>query len=98
MRKALECSKSLSVIRNHGDFELLLSRCTIETHTFMAAWGEFALMLEDVAAITRLSLVEDKNAMAIVLEGHDEMTLQLLTSTLSSSKTSDHLYVIDPIF
>lgn len=29
-------------------------------------------MLEDVAAITRLALVGDKNAMAIVLEGQDE--------------------------
>lgn len=45
-------------------------------------------MLEDLAAITRLSLFGDMNAMGIVLTGEDERTMQLLNSTLSSSKTS----------
>lgn len=52
----------------------------------MAIYEEFTPMLEDVVAITISSLFGDKNAIGIVLKGEDEMTLQLLTIVLSSSK------------
>lgn len=43
LRKALECSKSLSIIKNHGDLELLILRWSVENPTSVAAGGEFGL-------------------------------------------------------
>lgn len=41
IRKAL-LSTSLSVTKSYADFELLVSRWSVATHTFISVWGEFA--------------------------------------------------------
>lgn len=87
-KTTLECSKSLCIIRNHGDLELLISRWNTQTHTFMAAWGEFVPSLEDVVVIARLPVFEDRKAMVVVLKGEDKEMLQFLTSALLSLRTS----------
>lgn len=59
IRKALECLKSLSVIRNHSDLGHLISSWS-KTHTFVVPWGEFTPTLEDVVVITRLRIFGDQ--------------------------------------
>lgn len=39
--------------------EFLVSRLSIESHTFIAAWDEFCLILEDVVFLTGLPLFEE---------------------------------------
>lgn len=54
IRMALEMLKSLSMLINHNDLELLLLCWRVETHAFNNILGEFTLMLEDVAIIAHL--------------------------------------------
>lgn len=50
VKKALNCSRLLSIIRKHSDLEFLISSWSVESHTFDAAWGERGPTLEDMAA------------------------------------------------
>lgn len=43
IRKAPECSKSLSVLEIMGNLELLISRRSTQTHMFVASRGDLLL-------------------------------------------------------
>lgn len=51
IKKALGCSRIHSITRTHGDLEFLVSRWSMESHTFVVAWGEFTPTVEDVLNI-----------------------------------------------
>lgn len=55
--KALNLSKTLFINRSPMDLEFLISRWSVESHTFVTAWGEFYPTLEDVAMLTGLPLL-----------------------------------------
>lgn len=44
---------------NSEDLEFLMSRWSTKMQTFVTAWGEFALTLEDVVALTSLPVFGD---------------------------------------
>lgn len=67
VRKVLDVSTSMFIIRSHGDLELLVSRRSIETHTFITSWCKFTTNLEDVTVLFRLPLVADEGATGLVL-------------------------------
>lgn len=48
---APDVSTYLSMTRSYADLELLKSTWNVERHTFVADWGEYTPMLEDVAVI-----------------------------------------------
>lgn len=50
--------KSLFVVRDHEELELLVSSWSIQTYKFVPAWMEFVLTLEVMAVITRLPFGE----------------------------------------
>lgn len=54
VRKALNISMSMSVIRNHADLELLFSIWNTKTYTFVTSWGEFTPSLEEVSVMFHL--------------------------------------------
>lgn len=48
IKKAIDCSRTLSLSRVQKDFELLVSRYSVENHTSVASWGKFTPNLEDL--------------------------------------------------
>lgn len=72
---ASDISLSKSVTKSHGDLELLVSRCSIEKHTFVTSWGVFILTPEDILLMFHLPLFADEDAMSIVLYGVEEKRL-----------------------
>lgn len=90
--KALNLSKTLVINRNPLDLEFLISRWSIESHTFVAAWGELYPTLEDVAGLTGLSIFGESRAIAmprdldVKLDEEGEIRLGLLNEALSDSK------------
>lgn len=64
----------------------------MESHTFVAAWGEFGPTLEDVVVLTGLSIFDDVQAIAISddsstkLDDKCEIRLSLLNETLTAPK------------
>lgn len=76
--KALVISTSQFLARNYVDMELLISRWSVETHTFVAASGEFVPTLQDVGVISRMLLLRDHSAMGLVLNEEEERTERLL--------------------
>lgn len=70
IRKALNMAKIISVQRKHEDLEFLISCWSIESHTFIVAWGEFGPTLEDIAALTYLPIFGNSNAISIT---HNEI-------------------------
>lgn len=43
-KKDVPCSRLLFLTRYHHDLELLMSRWSTESHTFLATWGEFTVL------------------------------------------------------
>lgn len=43
----------------------MFSRWSVESHTFVAAWGDFRPMLEDVLNLMALPLYEETNAKSV---------------------------------
>lgn len=78
IRKALEYSQCLSVIRNHNDLESS-SRGGACRATPLWHHGGIDPTLEEVITLTRLPLCGDRSEMGVVLEEADEGNLQLLT-------------------
>lgn len=79
VKKAVTCSKLLFLVRHHWDLELLVSRWSTESYTFVTVWGKFTLTLEDVASLTMLPLFGEANAMGIILEENDQTKLNYLS-------------------
>lgn len=74
MKKALDCSRIHLITRAYEDMELLGSRWSVESHTFFAAWGEFGSTFEDILNLMALPPHEEVNAMAVRIEGDDEVS------------------------
>lgn len=86
--KAIMRARSITVKRNPANLEFLMSRWSIETHTFLASWGGFFLALEDVAMLTSLPLFDEAHATGVMLKGEDQKKADYLTKSLSSSNHS----------
>lgn len=59
------------------DLEFLVSRWSSESHTSIAAYGEFGPTIGDVSAIILLSMFGNTHAMGIILDEEKE-ELELL--------------------
>lgn len=66
-------SKNLAINRCLEDLEFLISRWTVESHTFIEAWGQFCPTLEDVIVLTGLSLWRSRAI--TMLEDSDKVAL-----------------------
>lgn len=90
--KALNLSKTLIINRSPLDLELLISRWSIESHIFVAAWGEFGPTLEDVVVLTGLPVFGEVQAINVAddssarLDVDGEIRLTLLNEALATSK------------
>lgn len=51
-------------------------RRSVETHTFIAAWGKFGPTLEDVLDLMALPLYGETNSIGVTFEEEDEDKLQ----------------------
>lgn len=60
----------------------------METHTFLASWGEFGPSLEDVDMLTSLPLFNGAHATSIILEGEEQKRVDFFTKSFSMSKYS----------
>lgn len=68
--KALNLSKTLYINKSPADLEFLIFRWSVESHTFVTAWGEFFPTLEDVVVLTGLPFLGE--AKAVVLPENSE--------------------------
>lgn len=59
------CSRVCSLCRQHSDLEVLISKWSIDTHTFITSWGEFIPTLKDMLQMRHLSLFGEANAMGL---------------------------------
>lgn len=90
--KALNLSKTLVINRSPLDLEFLISRWSIESHIFVAAWGEFGPTLEDVVVLTGLPVFGEVQAINVAddssagLDVDGEIRLTLLNEALATSK------------
>lgn len=80
--------KVATVTRHHQDHELIVSRWSYESHTFVAAWGKFTHILKDVTILTILPMYGEANAVGVILEDDDGVKLKYLTSAMAVSRTS----------
>lgn len=66
--------------RNLADLEFLMSRWNTKTHTFVASWGKFSTLLEDVAMLTSLPLFGKAHAIRVTLSKEDQKRVKFLRS------------------
>lgn len=73
VKKALNLSMSLSIIRRNFDLKFIVSRWGVENHTFIAiaAWGEFGPTREDLVVLAMLPIYGQKNAKGVSLSEND---------------------------
>lgn len=71
-----------------GNLDFIVSRCSLESHKFLAAWGDFASTLEDALSTMALPLYGETNAMGSTLAGEDKDKFNRLTEAESSTKSS----------
>lgn len=79
--------------RYHHDLEFLVSSWSCKIHTFVAAWGEFTLTLEDVARLTTLLMFGEVNAIRTVLEEEDDVLRDLTFAKTPSRMSTKSTYV-----
>lgn len=85
--RAITPARKASVERDPKDLEFLLSRWSTETHSFIAAWGEFGPTLEDVAVLTSLPIFGDTQVAHFKLtEKENKERHEALTSFLQKTK------------
>lgn len=93
--KALNLSKNLSINRSPLDLEFqdgAVSRWSVESHTFVTAWGEFCPSLEDFVVLTGLLVFGESKAIKmygssdVTLDVEGEVKLLLLNEALFDSK------------
>ena len=51
---AVSSLKSCTIFKHGSSLNLLLSRWSMESHTFVTGWGEFTLTLEDICELYAL--------------------------------------------
>lgn len=81
-------SRLLSLTRHHHDLEFLVSCWSVESHTFIALWGEFGPTLEDVMNLSTLHFFGDVHDMGMLFGEGDVDKLQQLTFAIEASKVS----------
>lgn len=74
--------------RQHQELEALLSHWGSRAYTFLVIWGEFAPTFGDVGYLTLFLLFDETNAMGIILEEKDHITLRLLMAVMTAPKSS----------
>lgn len=90
-------NSKMSIERNSKDLEFLVLRWSIETHTFVASWGEFGPTLEDVVALMSLPLFGDAQVTHFKFMDkdskvrHDALTQFLQKTKYRASKKSTYL-------
>lgn len=87
VKKALNHSRSLLIIRRHSDLEFLVCRSSVEIPTSIVAWGELVPTLEDVVVLTMLPIYGEKNAIGVTL-----VKLEYQNFALTSSKSYGKAY------
>lgn len=63
--------------------EVLISQWSIETHTIVAAWGEFTSTFAEISRLTLLPLLREENAIGIIVGERDRMKYLMTTVTTS---------------
>lgn len=78
----------------HGDLEFLISRWSIEIHTFKATCGEFGPALEKtISALTVLPLFAGTHPTGVVLDEDDKEKLDFLNDALLAFKPAWEGYI-----
>lgn len=72
----------MAVDRIEAVLEFLISRWSIETHTFVTSWGDFGLSLEDMPMLTSLSLFGEAYASSFYPDGEEKKQIDFLTRSL----------------
>lgn len=65
IKKALTCSRLISINGRHNDLKFLISRWNVESNTSCGSVGEFGPTFEDAAVLT--AIYGDTNAMGLIL-------------------------------
>lgn len=86
--KAVDVSPDIFITRSHADLEFLISRWSMETHTFFISWGEFTSTLEDVSVMFRLPVLADTGTMALALSNREKEKAKILNAALRLSSKS----------
>lgn len=71
---------------HHLYLELLVSRSSTNSQTFVVAYGEFTFTLEDVMKQNMLPLFSEARPIKIVLEENNQVKLKYLTVTMAASR------------
>lgn len=64
--KDLNLLKTPIINKSPLDLEFLISRWSVESHTFVAAWGEFGPTLEDVIVPTGLAILTNQGLLLLL--------------------------------
>lgn len=95
--RAITQARKAAVERDPQDLEFLLSRWNTETHSLVAAWGEFGPTLEDVLVLTSLPIFGDTQVTHFKLtdrenrERHEALTTFLQKTKYGAAKKSTFL-------
>lgn len=57
-----------AIENNPTNLEFMMSRWSTKTQTFVTAWGEFSLSLEDVAILMSMPFLSEAHASGVVLK------------------------------
>ncbi|XP_059670028.1 uncharacterized protein LOC132315694 [Cornus florida] len=87
-----------SVCLDPASLDVLLSRWSCETHTFVAAWGEFAPSLEDVYVLFRLPVLGSADSdLSVVSEEEREIVDALRSAaTEAAQRGSSSVHLDSP--
>lgn len=88
MTEALNLASAISTNQKHSNLEFLISKWSAESHTVVAAYGEFAPLLEEVSALTMLPLFGYTHSMGVVIDKKSQEKLDILNKALFESRSS----------
>lgn len=94
-------SKSLAINRCPEDVEFLISRWSIESHTFVAAWGELCPTLEDFIVLKNMPVFREARIIKwpgdseeINFGGERKKKLETLNKALTDSKSRPRALIL----
>lgn len=82
VRKAVDVSLDIFIIRSHADLEFLVSRWSTKMHTFITSWEEFTPTLEDILVMFHLPVLVDEGPMGLVMSKREKEKVRLLSAAL----------------
>lgn len=68
----------MTIDKKPANLEFLMSRWSAETHTFVAACGEFGPSMEDVAMLTSLSIFDEAHMACLYRDGENNKRIDAL--------------------